>query len=112
MRTIGQVDVEPIIVNKIVGDTVNLVNKKLDSINVTYVYGKQDQIIRQLLDMDKAGIKKYPLLILYQEFPERFANYQTVSIPKIVIATISNATDYPQRRYEKNFIPVLYPIFD
>jgi hypothetical protein len=83
---------------------------------VNYIYGKQTQIIKRFQELNESTTlkdMKYPALILFMEFPERRGPnyYANIVIPKIVIATLTDVNDYPEVRYEKNFKPILYPIY-
>jgi len=104
-----------IIVVDIIKDCVEAVENKLH-MTINYIYGRQSQILRKLQDMnDSINYRdgKYPLLALYMDFPEKrgLGYYSNLVIPKIIIATLTTQTDFPEVRYEQTFKPVLYPIY-
>lgn len=90
--------------------------------NVRYMYGPELEIEANLIDLTKAkGLpnsnvaNKYPLIALIQDFPEKRGDangyYADVTLPKILIATLTNNTYKAPQRYELNFKPILYPIY-
>lgn len=84
---------------------------------VLYTYGRHIQILQYLQKLNNNGETKYPLIALYQDFPERrgaadnVGYYSQVMIPKILIACLTRSTDPPELRYETTFKPILYPIY-
>lgn len=83
---------------------------------VLYTFGRQIQILQYLQKLNNNGESKYPLVALYQDFPEKRGlnspkYYAQVMIPKILIACLTTSTDPPDVRYEFTFKPVLYPIY-
>ena len=79
-------------------------------------YGRVIQILDYLQTLNNSisnGGNKYPLIALYQDFPERrgVGYYAQVTIPKIVIACLTTDTDSPPDRYYKTFKPILYHIY-
>lgn len=108
----------PLYIVDIIGQVVAAVATKLNR-PVLYEYGRSIQITTQLQALTN-GIdtatrnSKFPLFALFQDFPENngaTGYYCTVTIPKIVIATLTVSTDPPPIRYTKTFKPVLYPIY-
>ena len=85
-------------------------------LNVNYTYGRQPQILTHLQSLNQSITQKgnkYPLIALFMPFKEQFGNdyYATIKFPKIVIATLSNLTDTPEKRYNASFKTILYPVF-
>lgn len=89
---------------------------------VNYQPGTTEQITKSLLDLDNSITskgKKYPLFAMCMPVPERRGRsvgfYAKVTIPRIVIATISNyPTDDVLLRYDlqKGVFPtILYPLY-
>jgi hypothetical protein len=86
-------------------------------LSVNYTYGRQPQILTHLQKLNNSITQKnnkYPLLALFLPFKEQFGGdyYATVTFPKIVIATLSNNTDTPEKRYQEAFKKILYPVFE
>lgn len=92
----------------------------LDS-NITgvhYDYGHPKEIIESLMQKDKSNtfmFQKYPLVALFQDFPERITN--TVGAPNevtlhLIIANSTKQTFKSNERYSRNFKPFLYPIYN
>lgn len=110
----------PLYVVDIIKEVVDSVNDQFEKDNipivVNYKYGRQIQILKALEDMNNSvdnKDKKYPLLALYQDFPEKrgVGYYSEVTFPKIVIANLTQSTDTPDVRYEQVFKPLLYPVY-
>ncbi len=111
----------PIYIVDIIGEVVQAVNAaittSLPDVTINYTYGRSIQILKKLQDLNNSTTKKntkYPLIALFQDFPEtrgRNDFYAEVRLPKIVIACLTKSTDEPPTRYEKNFKPLLYPIY-
>lgn len=87
--------------------------------HILYTYGRSIQILKKLQSLNDAIAQttkdgKYPLLALFQDFPEDIGTsgyYCTVRLPKISIATLTQCTDDPVKRYATTFKPILYPIY-
>lgn len=87
--------------------------------HILYEYGRSIQILTELQKLND-GITtkngKYPLFALFQDFPEDNSGssgyYCTVRFPKISIATLTQSTDTPPKRYAQTFKPILYPIYE
>lgn len=109
----------PLYIVDIMKDIVTATNAKTFPLlgkNIVYEHGRSIQILNKLLALNGgvATRQKYPLFALFQDFPESMggnAYYATVKFPKMIIGTLSNATDDNQARYDKNFKPILYPIY-
>lgn len=84
---------------------------------IFYTYGRPTQITTTLQELTQSipQTAKYPLIALFQDFPETRGNqngyYANVTFPKIVIATLSDKSKKNQARYDDNFKPTLYPIY-
>lgn len=84
---------------------------------VNYQYGHPNEIIETLCqeERSKTGkFKKYPLIALFQDFPEVrgkvIGEDNTVTLHLIIAsATLNNYK--AQERYDHNFKPILYPIY-
>lgn len=117
---------KPIYVVDIMGDIVSKVNtaviaelQAFDSMitKVNYEYGTYEEITKVLTLMSQQTdlqYQRYPLWALIMSFPEQHG--QQVGIDgleelNIIIARRSNNTDRTPARYEKNFKPVLYPVY-
>lgn len=110
----------PLYIVDIIGEVVQAVDTALfPTLNkhILYTYGRSIQIqtkIQQLNNSIKQKDNWYPLVALFQDFPETLGGgyYAVVKIPKISIAMLTLFTDDPPTRYGKTFKPILYPIFD
>lgn len=89
------------------------------SIPVSFMHGHPEEIEANLIEITQLqgynGMVKYPLIALFQDFPEEMGDaggyYGRVTIPKIIIATITDNTYKSEQRYNATFKPVLYPIY-
>jgi hypothetical protein len=90
--------------------------------NVRYMYGPVEEIEANLVNLTRAkGLPnsnvedKYPLIALFQDFPEKRGDangyYADVTIPIILIATLTDNKYKAPERYEHSFKPILYPIY-
>jgi len=102
-------------VSEILLPTLREFDDKIEAVN--YLYGHPIEIIETLGQRDKSStfqFKKYPLVALFQDFPERHGNVigldSTVTL-NIIIARATLATYKADERYTNNFKPVLYPIY-
>lgn len=107
----------PILIVNTFADIVNKINTSLQfGVPVRYHYGSSIQILKKLVQLNE-GIttkQRFPLIALFQPFEETMGGngyYTQLKIRKIVIAMLSNLTDDVPDRYNKTFIPVLYPIY-
>lgn len=109
----------PILIVDLFKDVVtdmNLVLQPSLNVSVRYHYGSSIQILKKLVQLNE-GIttkQRFPLIALFQPFQEVIGGdgyYAHVKIKKIVIAMLSNLTDDVPDRYNKTFVPVLYPIY-
>jgi hypothetical protein len=84
---------------------------------VHYLHGHPTEIIETLTQKDKSDtfkFTKYPLVALFQDFPE--AHNQQIGIDNeatlhIIIAYSSRPTYKAEERYTLKFKPVIYPIY-
>ncbi len=84
---------------------------------VNYLHGHPKEIIETLMQRDKSDtfqFKKYPLVALFQDFPEN--HNQQIGIDNEaslhLVIVQSTRPDYKaDERYTKNFKPILYPIY-
>ena len=102
----------------VIGDVVKSMSNK----SVNYQPGSTEQIVKSLTDLDNSitskGLK-YPLIAMVMPVIERRGRsvgfYAKVTIPKIIIATISNyPNDDVLLRYDLKtgvFPTILYPIY-
>jgi hypothetical protein len=92
-------------------------NLEKSGLTVNFTYGRGIQILTKLQALNNSITQKnmkYPLMALFMPFQEkRGIGYEAqVRFPKIVIATLSNSTDYPEKRYDMAFRPILYPVYN
>lgn len=106
----------PVYVVDIIGEVATSMASDISPMVLNYTYGRNVQILEQLQRLeDSITLKntKFPLLALFQDFPEVRGTgyYAEVTIPKIIIACLTRSTDPPKVRYEQTFKPILYPIY-
>lgn len=114
-----------ILVN-IIGDAVAKVSANLtpqltayDStiIGVNYLYGPPKQIIKTLQGWNGTTLAnaKYPIVALFQPFEENKGaetGLDAIENVRIIIGRQSDPSWLTDYRYQVNFIPVLYAIYD
>jgi hypothetical protein len=109
----------PLYIVDIIGEVVKAVDAVLyPTLNkhILYEYGRSIQILQQLRQLNDSITQKntkYPLVALFQPFPEDSNTdyYASVKFPKITIATLTQSTDPVSKRYDKTFKAILYPIY-
>jgi hypothetical protein len=114
----------PVFIVDIIGDVVKAVEvallaqlKAVDATitGINYLYGPPLEIYNTLAQMSGSlQYAKYPLVALYQPFDENqgtVTGIDSTTPLRIIIARASNATDKAKERYDKNFRPILYPIY-
>lgn len=110
----------PIYVVDVIGEVVAAADAVLfPTLNkhILYEYGRSIQILQDLTRLNGAisadKKQKYPLFALFQDFPEDSGTgyYCVVKFPKISIATLTQSTNPPPKRYAETFKPILYPIY-
>lgn len=85
---------------------------------ITFLHGHPIEIIETLNQYNADPVykdKKYPLIALFQDFRERMNTdvgiYADVSL-NIIIANFTLNTYKAPERYDNNFNPILYPIYE
>jgi hypothetical protein len=110
----------PVLIVDIFKDIVSKVDTALYPTlgkHIFYQYGSSLQILDKLVQMNNGIASKgqrFPLVALFQPFSEGHGTdgyYTDLSIPKIVIATLTNGSDNVSTRYDLTFKPLLYPIY-
>lgn len=104
-----------------IAEKVNLVlcTRVNDPFFVYYDYGHYDEVTRRLTSKDgsisQKG-KKFPLIWLVMDFDEDFGSLSSgyCELPdlQIFIAMQTKNTTSTSERYEKVFLPRLYPVYD
>lgn len=86
---------------------------------VQYMHGHPLEIINRLKQKDKgqlARFNKYPLIALFQDFPEDSTGsnigIESEATLHLIIAKGTKREHIASERYEYNFIPFLYPIYE
>jgi hypothetical protein len=86
---------------------------------VQYMHGHPLEIINRLKQKDKgqsARFNKYPLIALFQDFPEESTannvGIETEATLHFIIAKGTKREYIASERYEYNFVPFLYPIYE
>jgi hypothetical protein len=87
--------------------------------HINYMYGHFTEIVSRLQQLSnspdvKDKKSKFPLVALITDFAEEHGSMPGVSLEAelhIIIANISDPEWIAQKRYEENFKPVLYPIY-
>lgn len=101
-----------------VSDNLNTQLVALPNRNFTgiqFEYGKRLAIIEQLSQKTDAQMIKYPLIAVFQPFDENVTVgagfYAEVTLSMAIVVDTGN-TDKTDYRYENNFKPILYPIYE
>lgn len=106
---------QPVIIADILKDVVDKVSAEWFTKTGRYVYFYHENPIQwqnRLDEKTKAGTYKYPCIVLFHDFPEKYGpDYPTVRIPLIAICAETLPELLSDARYAKTFIPVLYPIY-
>jgi hypothetical protein len=82
---------------------------------VHFMNGHPLEIINRLVKREQNGMEydKYPLVCLFHDFPEiQYANGTIDTTLHIAICRATDPNLIADERYEKNFKPVLYPIYE
>lgn len=117
---------QPIYIVDVIGDIVSQVETavlpKLQVVDpsiqgVFYEFGHPAEIVETLMQKDKSQtlrVKKYPAVILFQDFDENIGSkigiYATSPL-RIAIVHHTRPELKSKERYDRNFKPVLYPIY-
>jgi hypothetical protein len=78
-------------------------------------YGHRQVIANQLTEKEKDAVlkdKKYPLIALRQDFPERVVDGVYHFKLNIVIVTMTEKQYNSKERYDNVLIPELYPLYE
>lgn len=92
--------------------------KEIDPLitGVHYLHGHPKEVIETLAQRDKSEkfmFDKYPLIALFQDFPEKVVNNYSVEVNLNIVFCKSTLPDYKaNERYGKNFYPFLYPMYE
>lgn len=82
---------------------------------INYMYGEWEELTQQLQNMarDQAQWgKKYPAVLLIMDLLERFGKgYQGEVSLRLLIVNSTELSYTTPTRYDRNFIPILYPIW-
>ena len=110
----------------IIGSVVERVSAKLtpqlrivdDLITgVHYQHGHPKEIIENIAELGKTPSKKtsrFPMIALFQDFPEDMLGngfYADINL-HIIIARATVPTYKADKRYDVNFKPILYPVYE
>jgi hypothetical protein len=94
---------------------LKLINSQMTGVH--YLHGHPKEILQSLVELSKGPVSKFsrfPLIALFQDFPERMgaaAGYYTDADLHLIIAMGTEQNYTAGDRYLKNFKPVLYPIY-
>lgn len=101
---------------------VDLIGSVVDSMRIDetpyYMYGHPLEVINTLTEYEKhpkMKLMKYPLIVLFQDFEEAKGRHQGIDSDvslNLIICTNTLAKYKSAERYELNFKPVLYPLYD
>ena len=111
-----------VIVVDILQEIVKKVEARYNS-HIQFMYGPVEEIEANLIAITNSfGLpggsaeSGYPLIAVFQDFPEnREGNggyYADVTLPIVLIATLTDKNYKAPQRYENSFKPVLYPIYE
>jgi hypothetical protein len=85
-----------------------------DVFALQYFHGHPLEIINTLSKRNKGRFvnEKFPFVALFQDFPEKADDTGTTATLHLIIANKTRQTYKAAERYEHNFIPILYPIWE
>jgi len=96
-----------------------LSTRATDPFNVYFDYGHYAEVTRNLIVKDGSTTlkdKKYPLIWLVMDFEEKYNpnnnGYCFLPNVQIIIATVTDPNSTTPKRYQNNFIPRLYPVYN
>lgn len=114
----------PIFIVDVIGDIVAATNAVVLAqlqvadptiVGLNYQFGPPLEIYQTLAQMSAANqASKYPLVALYQPFGESKGGPTGIDSKtplRIIIARWSDPNDKSTARYDKNFRPILYPVY-
>lgn len=110
------------IFEQIVNSVSNEVTPYLQTVDqniqrVQFMAGHPLEITNRLTKRDDNGLylEKYPLIALFHDFDEQrgrqVGEYARLSL-RLIIANNTSSEFIADQRYEKNFKPILYPIYE
>jgi hypothetical protein len=84
---------------------------------IQYEHGHPREIVETLQQKDQSAtyrFQKYPIIALFQDFPETNIGigYQTEVNLNLIIAKGTRKDYKAKERYDYNFLPFLYPIYE
>jgi hypothetical protein len=83
-----------------------------DATPIQFYHESPIQFQNRLDERTKSGRIKFPCFVLFHDFPEnRGGDYFDVQIPVIGIATLTKPEYLSDVRYELNYRPILYPLY-
>ncbi len=100
---------------------VQAINDKIKALypystgQITYMYGHPSELVLNLNSMlgdTYCGAIKYPAILLFQDFEERLKNRIYTADLHFIIVNSTIPTLKAHERYDKNFKPLLYPIYE
>lgn len=112
---------QPVIIVDILKEVVDRVNTRRIS-PVKYMYGPWKEIEANLVEIAGAyeiiggnSTGAYPLIAVVQDFPEVREGgggyYADVTLPYVLMLTLTDNTIKAPQRYSQTFKPVLYPMY-
>lgn len=107
------------ILREVTTKTSNKLGSLLNGNQLNFLHGHPTEILNTLITMtqayavDSSQPLKYPLVAVFQDFPEKKDGLLTkATIPSMVIATLTDNAYTAPMRYDINFRPLLYPIYE
>ena len=107
---------EPVYVADIIGEVVlssitgNV--KDYSGLDVRYIHDSRKQVELRLKNKDQANAVKYPLIVLFHDFPEQIGiDYYADVTLNIIILTDTKKDLFSDDRYDRTFKPTLYPLY-
>lgn len=96
-------------------DSLQVVDPMITGVH--YLHGHPKEIIETLRQKDQVPeyrFEKYPLIALFQDFPETKGakvGIESEARLHLIIARATRPEYKAEERYAENFIPVLYPVY-
>lgn len=102
---------QPLNIPDIIRDVVAAVAVEYGS-PIQFYHENPVQFQNRLDERTKVGRIKFPCIVLFHDYPERYGkDYPQGRIPRIGIACETKPAYLSEQRYELNYLPILYPIY-
>jgi hypothetical protein len=102
---------EPVYVADVIGEVVERAAAYWGSA-INYIHDSRKQVELRLQNKDRNKSVKYPLIVLFHDFPEQIGiDYYADVVLNVIILTDTKKEIFSDDRYDRTFKPTLYPIY-